>query len=216
MKPSKPESIRDAITKAIDNQEIAFALDLIEYWDSKFPLGEEARTLFYYTKLQVLLKGYESTENIDVKVEYLSKAIETGNKFFAANEQEGFPMDSEVQLMWFNLVDHSAEIVAFYSEDTYDDDDDDWDEDNDSNDDYRTDIFSEAIYARIGRINQPNLKPKPPRKYDDSIRSRLLKATHRYIEEVGDLESNEFKLLENICKELDIIFDDFYNEIYDY
>lgn len=162
MKPSKPESIRDAITKAIDNQEIAFALDLIEYWDSKFPLGEEARTLFYYTKLQVLLKGYESTENIDVKVEYLSKAIETGNTFFAANEQEGFPMDSEVQLMWFNLVDHSAEIVAFYSEDTYDDDDDDWDEDNDSNDDYRTDIFQKPFMQEseesISLTSNPNLQ----------------------------------------------------------
>lgn len=217
MNISKTESIRNAVMKAIDNNDTESALELVEHWDSKFPLEEEGRSIFYFTKLQALLKCYKLTEDSNEKVECLRRAIETGNKFFASNEKEGFPMDSEVQQMWFELIDISAELVAYYLEGTDDEDDyDDCSDFDDSSEEECPDIFSEAIYARIGRVNQPNLKPKPPRKYDGSLRSRLLKAIDLHIQEYGDIDSVAYNLIKNICETLDIGFKDFYNSIYDY
>ncbi|MDE6511902.1 MAG: hypothetical protein K2L00_07410 [Muribaculaceae bacterium] len=213
MKASKTESIREAIMKAIDIKDTECALELVKDWESRFPLEKEGRSMFYFTKLQVLLKCLEAARNEDERVRYLSKAIETGNLFFAANENEGFPMDSEAEEMWFNLIDSSAELISFYSENAYDEDDEDEDESFEVG---QRNIFSEALYDRIGRINRPNLKPKPPRKYDGSLKSRLLKAIDCHMEDFGDLDSCNMNLITNICETLDIDSEDLLNSIYNY
>ena len=198
--------------KAIDIKDTECALELVKDWESRFPLEKEGRSMFYFTKLQVLLKCLEAARNEDERVRYLSKAIETGNLFFAANENEGFPMDSEAEEMLFKLIDSSAELISFYSENAYDEDE----EDESFEEEEHMDIFSEALYDRIGRINRPNLKPKPPRKYDGSLKSRLLKAIDCHMEDFGDLDSCNMNLLRNICEELNIDSEDFLNSIYDY
>ena len=212
MKASKTESIREAIMKAIDIKDTECALELVKDWESRFPLEKEGRSVFYFTKLQVLLKCLKSAKNEDERVRYLSKAIETGNLFFAANENEGFPMDSEAEEMWFKLIDSSAELISFYSENAYDEDE----EDESFEEEEHMDIFSEALYNRIGRINRPNLKPKPPRKYDGSLKSRLLKAIDCHMEDFGDLDSCNMNLITNICETLDIDSEDLLNSIYNY
>lgn len=218
MKTSKAESIREAIMKAIENNDFESARELVEHWESKYYPEKDDRCIFLHTKLQVLMKLYEQTENADERVERLSKAIETGNEFFAANEAAEFPMDNEVQVMWFQLVDHWAGLCSFYQEGTYDDEDGLRDDEDcfDEDEEEYPDIFHQAIQARIGTINQPNLKPKPPRKYDGSLKSRLLKAIDCHMEEYGDLDSCNMNLLRNICEQLDIDSEDFLNSIYDY
>lgn len=211
----KLESVKDSILKALDNRDIESASELLNYWESHFPIEGEERSIFLYTKLQVLLRCYNSTEDNDSKTVYLRNAIETGNQFFSANEEEGFPMDTEVQKMWYVLVDLSAEFLAFYLEGIHEDDYA-GEELEDSFEEPEVDILTEAIYKNIGKVNKPNFKPKPPRKYDDSLPSRLLKAIDTHIKEYGDFDAKEFHLLESICKELGIPFEDFFNSIYDY
>lgn len=212
-KDSTVEAVRNAIMKAVEKEDLNSALELVEYWESKFPLEKEPKTIFYFTKLQVLLKRHDLSKNADEKVRNLHDAIETGNRLFAANEAEGFPMDSEVERKWFELIDRSAELQAFYSDDGYEDDEDDFEEESM---DTSMNILSEAIRERIGRIDQPNFKPKPPRKYDDSLKSKLLKAIDCHIYEYGGLDACSDNLLKNICKTLDIDFDDLYKSINDY
>lgn len=214
----KTESIQDAIRKAINTNDKDAALELIDYWQSKIPQDSDEWLIFYYTKLQVLTKCYDETEDYNAKMAFLHDAIEIGNKFFALNEEKGFPMDAEVQKMWFVLVDLSAEFVANYSQEEYDEEDSECEECEDEfeDEDYSTNIFTEAIHAGIGKINMPNLKPKPPRKYDDSLKSKLLKAIDLHMNEYGGLEHEGWNLIKNICKTLDFDFDDFSSSIYDY
>ena len=129
-------------------------------------------------------------------------------------------MDSEAEKMWLRMIDLSAEQLAYYSEGAYDDEEDyeESDEDFEDEDDEEDgiDILSAAIHDGIGGINRPNLKPKPPRKYDGSLKSRLLKAVDLHIEKYGDLDSSNMSLITNICEELNIDPDDFLNSIYNY
>ena len=220
MKPTKAESIKEAILKAIDKKDTKSAMELVNHWEANFPLEQEGRSLFLYTKDQALISCMEAAKDQNEKMKYLSKAIETCNQFFAANESEGFPMDSEAEKMWFRMIDLSAEQIAYYSEGAYDDEEDYEESDEDFEDeDYEEDgidILSAAIHDGIGRINRPNLKPKPPRKYDGSLKSRLLKAVDLHIEKYGDLDSSNMNLITNICEELNIDPDDFLNSIYNY
>lgn len=220
---SKIESIRATIIKALDKNDTEFAMELVDYWDSVFPMEEEGRSLFLYTKLQVLLQCYDSTEVFSAKTEYLRNAIETGNNFFAANEAEGFPMDPEVMNMWYNLLDRSSAYAAQDSQDTEECESDGCDvecgdcemfEYCDKID--RGGDATEDIIATIGRVNPPKFKPKPPRIYDDSLNSKLLKAVDRYMKEYEDLDYSAYHLLGYICEELSINYDDFYTRIYEY
>lgn len=219
MNTTKAESIKEAVLKAIDKKDTVSAMELVNHWEANFPLEQESRSLFLYTKALTLIGCMEAVKDQNEKMKYLSKAIETCNQFFAANESEGFPMDSEAEKMWFRMIDLSAEQIAYYSEGAYDDEDyeesyeDFEDEDNEEE---GIDILSAAIHDGIGRINRPNLKPKPPRKYDGSLKSRLLKAVDLHIEKYGDLDSHNMNLITNICEELNIDPDDFLNSIYDY
>ena len=219
MNTTKAESIKEAVLKAIDKKDTVSAMELVNHWEANFPLEQESRSLFLYTKALTLIGCMEAVKDQNEKMKYLSKAIETCNQFFAANESEGFPMDSEAEKMWFRMIDLSAEQIAYYSEGAYDDEDyeesyeDFEDEDNEEE---GIDILSAAIHDGIGRINRPNLKPKPPRKYDGSLKSRLLKAVDLHIEKYGDLDSCNMSLITNICEELNIDPDDFLNSIYNY
>ena len=219
MNTTKAESIKEAVLKAIDKKDTVSAMELVNHWEANFPLEQESRSLFLYTKALTLIGCMEAVKDQNEKMKYLSKAIETCNQFFAANESEGFPMDSEAEKMWFRMIDLSAEQIAYYSEGAYDDEDyeesyeDFEDEDNEEE---GIDILSAAIHDGIGRINRPNLKPKPPRKYDGSLKSRLLKAVDLHIEKYGDLDSHNMNLITNICEELNIDPDDFLNSIYNY
>lgn len=220
---SKIESIRTTIIKALDKNDTEFAMELVDYWDSVFPMEGEGRSLFLYTKLQALLRCYELSEVSSAKTEYLRNAIETGNNFFAANEAEGFPMDPEAMNMWFNLVDRSASYVAQYSQDTEECECDGYDAECEDCEmfEYRDKIdrggdATEDIIATIGRVNPPKFKPKPPRVYDDSLNSKLLKAVDRHLKEYEEIDDSAFHLLGYICEELGINYDDFYNSIYEY
>ncbi len=217
MKPEKNntkvytvEAVRKAIMKAVETEDLNSALELIDYWESKFPLEKEPKSIFYFTKLRVLLKCHDLSKDADARVRYLHNAIETGNKFFAANEAEGFPMDSEAELNWYELIDRSAELQAFFSESVYEEDYDDFE---DESLDALVDFLSDAIQARIGIINRPNLKPTPPREYDESLKSRLLKAVDLQIEEYGSLDDKDYNLLKNLCQTFNIDFEDFLNSI---
>lgn len=158
MKSSNDKSISDAILNAMEANDTETSMELMELWDSKIQRGMDASLNYYYTKLQVLLKCYEQTKDVNAKIRYLHDTIETGNKFFVLNEVEGFPMDAEVQTMWLTLVDTLAKFVSFYLEGPHEDDsecDDCEEEDVDSID---SSVFY-AILAGIGTINMPNLKP---------------------------------------------------------
>ncbi|MDE7432126.1 MAG: hypothetical protein K2N34_09475 [Lachnospiraceae bacterium] len=158
MKSTNKKSISASILKAIEVDDTEAAQELMELWDSKIQLGIQASLKYYYTKLQVLLKCYEQTKDLNAKVRYLHDSIETGNKFFAMNEADGFPMDSEVRIMWFTLVDLSAEFITYCLEGTYDEESEYEDcEEESIEGSYR--ILSEAIWARIGKIDMPNFKP---------------------------------------------------------
>ena len=137
--------------------DIEAALELIEFWESKIKMEMDESVIFYHTKLQVLLKCYDQLEDANARVKYLHDAIETGNKLFALNEMTGFPMDDEVQIMWYTLVDLSAQFVAYYLEEAYDEnyEGDDCEE---SDFDNSFGILSEAIWARIGKVNLPKFK----------------------------------------------------------
>ncbi|MDE6479652.1 MAG: hypothetical protein K2L45_05220 [Muribaculaceae bacterium] len=157
MKFPKIESIRKAILKAIEVNDTEAAQELIELWASKIKLESEECLIFYYTKLQVLLKCYDQTKDANARVKYLHDAIETGNKLFALNDMAGFPMDDEVQIMWYTLVDLSAQFVAYYLEEAYDENYE-CDDCVESDFDNSCGILSEAIWARIGKVNFPKFK----------------------------------------------------------
>lgn len=219
---SKVESIRTTILKSLDNSDIDFALELIDYWDSVFPMEGEGRSIFLFTKLQIFLRRYELSATMDSKETSLRDAIETGNDFFAANEAEGYTMDSEVCEIWYKLVDLSVFFAVDYSKETGEYRDDELEEECDYDDDECEDIDEfymekpDPIFERIGRVNIPKFKPKPPRKYDDSLKSKLLKAVDRHLENDGDIDHSVFNLLRYICEEFDIEYGDFYNSIFDY
>ena len=219
---SKVESIRTTILKSLDNSDIEFALELIDYWDSVFPMEGEGRSIFLFTKLQILIRRYELSDTKDAKEASLRNAIETGNDFFASNEAEGYTMDLEVREMWCKLLDLSVLFATDYSKETGECCDEELAEECDFDDDECEDIdefFTERknpIFERIGRVNFPNFKPKPPRKYDDSLKSKLLKAVDRHFENYDDIDHSVFNLLRYICEEFDIEYDDFYDSIFDY
>lgn len=221
-KNSKVDSIRSTIHKALDEGDTEFAMELIDYWDSAFPMEKEGRTIFLYTKLQAFIRCYELAEGHNSKTAFLRSAIETGNNFFAANEAEGFPMDSDVQRMWYTLLDLSAAYASSYPnemDEGYEDEEEDCYhefENYDIFDEEWEDESTDTISASIGRVNFPKYKPKPPREYDDSLTGKLLKAVDRHLERHEDLDGDAYNLLEYICEELGINYDDFYNSICEY
>ena len=154
MKSSKMESIRKAILKAIEVNDTEAALELIELWESKIKPQREECLIFYHTKLQALLKCYDQTKDANARVKYLHDAIETGNRFFALNEMEGFPMDEEVEIMWWTLVDLSAGFISHSLEEASDENDDC--EESEIDNSYW--VFSEAIQSAIGKVNRPKFK----------------------------------------------------------
>lgn len=151
--------------RALEYDDTESATELVEYWEARFPLGKESRSIFLYSKLRTILRRYELTENTDARIELLSQAVATGNDLFAANETEGFTMNSEVETMWLTLVDYSAEFISAYSEGPYEDDDEDCDDCNASDDSFDEDeeplpdILTPVLYERIGTINHPNFYP---------------------------------------------------------
>ena len=55
MNTTKAESIKEAVLKAIDKKDTVSAMELVNHWEANFPLEQESRSLFLYTKALTLI-----------------------------------------------------------------------------------------------------------------------------------------------------------------